>query len=129
MADEDDMEDIARELEAAGQPTKAERVPGTPFIHRPDELDLRPGSLCWLDGSRVCGPDCMAFNGEEGVDKSGVPIDTPNKCLHLKYAGQQGSAALATIAHYRNLRKVREDAARNEVAPTPPVPPVGGGKT
>lgn len=121
----DEMEDVRRELEEAEgkAPPKAKVVPGTPFIERPAEMDLNKGSLCWLDGSRICGPDCMAFNADEGLDKSGVVIDTPNKCLPLVYMGQQGSAALSTIALHKRMKKQQEDAARG--AP-PPIPAVGG---
>lgn len=84
----------------------------TPFIERPDEMDIRAGVLCWLDGSRVCGADCVAFNPEE--QEAGLASDGPNKCLVLMYMGQQGSAALSIITANALLRKRDQDKARQE---------------
>lgn len=101
---------------------------GQPFIERPETLDQRRGSLCWLDGSRVCGADCVAFNPNE-LDEAGHATDNPNKCLVLTYMGQQGSAALAIIAASRTAAKAAQDKRREEAGGgTPPVPPVGGKK-
>lgn len=91
-----------------------------PFIERPERLDIQASSLCWLDGTRACGADCTAFNAEEGLDASGLPLDTPNKCLVLKYAGQLGSGGMALI----KLTKQLADAARS--GPGAPPNPFGG---
>jgi len=34
-----------------------------PYIEQPDikDDDVRNGLICWMDGNRECGPDCMAF--------------------------------------------------------------------
>jgi len=57
----------------------------TPFIERPEHLDVGNGALCWLDGARRCGADCVAFDPEEGLDKNGQEIDSPAKCRVLVY--------------------------------------------
>jgi hypothetical protein len=99
---------------------------GQPFIERPEALDLRPGSLCWLDGSRVCGADCVSFNPDE-LDEHGQATDSPNKCLVLTYMGQQGSAALAIVAASRTAAKRAQDDRRDLAGGgMPPAPPVGG---
>jgi hypothetical protein len=100
---------------------------GQPFIERPEKLDLRRGSLCWMDGSRVCGADCVAFNPEE-LDEQGQATDSPNKCLVLTYMGQQGAAALSIIAINRTAAKKAQDDRRAAAGGTPPVPMVGGKK-
>lgn len=100
---------------------------GRPFVQRPDHLDIGKGSLCWGDGTRLCGPDCVAFNPEQGLDPSGVVIDHPNKCLFLMYAGQQGSSALSQIHLNKSLlRKMQDDVRITGPADMPP--PVGGKK-
>lgn len=104
---------------------KALREPQRPFIHRPDKLDIGNGTLCWRDGSRLCGADCVAFNVDEGLDENRMPIDTPNKCIVLVYLGQQGSGALSIIDANNLVRKKHQDASRPNPADLPP-PPVGG---
>lgn len=115
-----ELDDLQRDLRGV----KSE---GQPFIERPEKLDLRQGSLCWMDGSRVCGADCVAFNPEE-LDEGGLATDSPNKCLVLTYMGQQGSAALSIIAVNRIAAKKAQDERRDAAAGAPPVPPVGGRK-
>lgn len=114
---EDDLSDIEAEL--AGKK-------GRPFIERPDALDVGPGTLCWLDGTRICGPDCVSFNSEQGLDDNKQPIDTPNKCIVLLYMGQQGSAAVATIALRRKQMRKIEIEEKTATIPTPPLPSAGG---
>lgn len=115
-----ELDDLQRDLRGV----KSE---GQPFIERPEKLDLQQGSLCWMDGSRVCGADCVAFNPEE-LDDSGLATDSPNKCLVLTYMGQQGSAALSIIAVNRIAAKKAQDERRENAVGAPPVPPVGGRK-
>jgi hypothetical protein len=115
----DDLEKELRNVKPSAQP----------FVQRPESLDLRPGSLCWLDGSRVCGADCVSFNPEE-LDDNGVATDSPNKCLVLMYQGQQGSAGLAIVAASRLAAKRAQDERREQnTGGTPPAPPVGGNKS
>lgn len=115
-----ELDDLEKELTGV-------KSAGQPFIERPSQLDLRNGSLCWMDGSRVCGADCVAFNPEE-LDNHGLATDSPNKCLVLTYMGQQGSAALSIIAVNRLAAKKAQDERRESALGAPPVPPVGGRK-
>lgn len=112
-----EMDDVEKELRDAASKK--------PFIHRPEQLDIGKGALCWMDGARLCGPDCVAFNPQEGLDPSGVPVDSPNKCLVLTYMGQQGSAALSIISVNTMVRKRMQDEKRPGPGDVPP-PPVGG---
>lgn len=32
-----------------------------PYIEKPDEINVDLGAACFLNGNRVCGPDCSAF--------------------------------------------------------------------
>lgn len=38
-----------------------------PHIERPDELNIGPGAMCFLNQARLCGPDCAAYVGEEAL--------------------------------------------------------------
>jgi hypothetical protein len=112
MKDRDkELEDLQRELEGA---PAGQAGGGRPFLHRPEQLDIGAGALCFLDGARLCGPDCVAFNAAEGLDENGHPIDNPNKCLVLTYMGQQGAAALGIIAMSRTAIKSTQDRRREE---------------
>ena len=96
----------------------------TPYIHRPDTLDIRDGTLCWLDGTRVCGADCTAFNTDDETAEGDV-IQGPNRCLVLLYTGQQASAAMSALlasraSQRRDADKTRE--ARGGGAPPSPDP-------
>ena len=102
-----ELEDIQRELEGP-----ASAGPARPFLYRPEQLDVGSGTLCFMDGARRCGADCVAFNAEEGLDENGDPVDNPNKCLVLNYMGQQGSAALSILALNRKAIKHRQDEER-----------------
>lgn len=114
---DNELDEIQKELTGV-------KSAGQPFVERPETLDLRRGSLCWLDGSRVCGADCVSFNPDE-LDENGLETDSPNKCLVLVYMGQQGSAAVSTLALNRKAAQRAQDERRGAA---PPAPPVGGKK-
>jgi hypothetical protein len=116
----DNLQDELKNLQPGGR--------GKPFVQRPETMDNRNGVLCWLDGSRRCGADCVAFNPEQ-LDEHGLPGDSPNKCLVLTYMGQQGSAALALIAATSLAAKKSQDAKRHAAGGGMPPPPVVGKKT
>jgi len=102
-----------------------DRTLGDPFIERPETLDLRDGMLCWLDGARVCGSDCVAYNTED-LDEQGNVVQGPNRCLPLLYIGQQGAAALTTIAVNRRRIAESQDKERAARNGQPPPNPYGG---
>jgi len=97
----------------------------TPYIERPEQLDIKEGSLCWLDGRRVCGADCVSFN-VEALDDSGTATDEPEKCLVLKYMGMQAAASQAMIATTVIVNKRAQDAQR--ASSTMPMPRTGAEK-
>lgn len=99
------------------------KTTANPFIERPDERQVQTGSLCWLDGTRVCGADCTAFNPEE-ISERGLESDSPNKCLALLYLGQSAAGALATIASSRAAQRRSQDRVREQNGGNPPVPEV-----
>jgi DeoR/GlpR family transcriptional regulator of sugar metabolism len=119
MDRDEELDQAEEELREAEE--KARRN-AAPFIERPDSIDLRDGTTCWLDGSRVCGPDCTAFNTNE-MDEQGIVSDGPNKCLLLVYQGQMGSAALAQVV---TLKKKMADEVRKERNNAAPPNPYGG---
>lgn len=98
----------------------------TPFIERPPHLDNGPGALCWLDGARRCGADCVAFNPEEGLDERGQEVDSPSKCRVLGHMEKHAEAAFLVASIAKKNARRDEDRERTEGIPTPPV---GGRKT
>lgn len=98
-----------------------------PFVQRPEHMDTGAGSLCWIDGSRLCGPDCVSFDSSEGLDDNGLPLDVPQKCHALTALMNQGQAALSVIAAHTLNKKRSQDERRKEAGGMPPVPdPIGG---
>jgi len=116
VARDEELDAMERELEALANAKHA----GDPHIERPDELDIGPGMLCWLDGTRVCGADCVSFNPEE-LDQHGDMLEGPNKCLALFYMGQQGAAAMSTIL--LNRKRILEIQDKRREKPNMPPPP------
>jgi hypothetical protein len=112
--------DFARQIREEAETLEAQ---GTQYVHRPDELDLRAGMVCWLESTRVCGPDCVAFNPEE-LDEHGAPNNVPTQCLVLTYMGQSGAAALVTVSKNRRELKHLQDQQRQSMQGPPP-PKVG----
>ncbi len=118
---DEELDSLEQELAAMGEVKPA----NDPHIERPPQLDIGPGMLCWLDGTRVCGPDCVAFNTED-VDDNGSLLQGPNKCLALFYMGQQGAAALSTLL--LNKKRVSEIQDQKRVQQHEPPDPFGGKK-
>lgn len=106
MERDEELSEAERELAEAEKAFGSSR-----YIHRPDEIDLQDGMTCWLDGERVCGGDCMAFN---------IDGDGPNQCLVLHYQGQIGSAALIEIAANKKRLQLAQDQERKERQGPPP---------
>ena len=90
---------------------------GKPFIHRPETMELRDGLLCWLDGNRVCGADCVSWNAEIEEDAG------PNRCLVLLYMGQQASSAVSAMLVSRRAAVAAQDAIRVAAGGGVPQPP------
>jgi len=118
MARDEELDAMERELEELANATPA----GDPHIKRPDELDIGPGMLCWLDGTRLCGADCVSFNPEE-IDEHGSMLEGPNKCLALYYMGQQGSAAMSTLLlNRKRILEIQDNRREDPRMPQPPSP-------
>lgn len=94
-----------------------------PHIESPDVKNF-DGGACWLDKDRVCGPDCVAYNIDGVGLPEGEPVQGPNVCTVLVYAGQMGAGALATLALTRKQRQASDDARRAASASNPPIPKV-----
>ena len=119
-----ELDDLENELRQ--DPVEAKTRRGTPFIDRPDTLEISDGTLCWLDGNRYCGPDCVSYNVED-ADEHGNAVQGPNKCLVMLYMGQQASAAMNTMLVNRKMMKAAQDAERvAKSGGVPPIPGVGG---
>lgn len=120
---DDELDDLEKEL--AQEPVAKTRK-GTPYIERPDTLAIGDGTLCWRDGDRYCGPDCVAHNVDD-IDEHGNSLQGPNKCLILLYSGQQASAALSTMDTNKKRLRVIQDAERTAMGGgVPPLPGIGG---
>jgi hypothetical protein len=102
------------ELDALQKELRSE--PATPFIRRPEELDVKDGSLCWLNGHRVCGADCVAFAGEEAP----TPAE---RCMILNQFG-----LMSTLPSLLIQLKSPTRAVDDLFSPALPVPNPFGGK-
>lgn len=124
---DDELDDIEKELsEDRFKEQVSQATGGLPFLHRPAEMDIKPGMLCWMDGTRVCGPDCVAYNVEEVDPNSQELIQGPNKCLVLRYMGQQGAAALSVLLVNRKRIAEIQDKQRQDAQQQTPPDPFGG---
>lgn len=92
---------------------------GEPFIEEPDDIETKHGEACWLNSSRVCAPDCIAYNVEE-TDEHGSPVQGPAKCMIIVLGGQIASAATALVQ-----LKQRDQKAKQPLPAEPPIPKVG----
>ncbi len=127
---DEELDDLERELtESEASARFKEQVAqangGLPFIERPHEMDIKPGMLCWLDGTRVCGPDCVAYNVEHVDPKTQELVQGPTKCLVLLFMGQQGSAALSVVLASRKRIQEAQDAQRTKPEDVHPPDPYG----
>jgi hypothetical protein len=98
-------DDRDRELDRLEQ-----ELAGAPYIEEPGDKKVGDGSMCWLNGERMCGGDCVAFNWES------EPLQAPNQCIALAYFGQVASGALTQIKLSRKARQRAEDRQREEAA-------------
>jgi hypothetical protein len=57
---ETELDEVARRLQEASEPMMG----GQPHVERPPTRTELEGALCFLNGSRLCGPDCTAFTME-----------------------------------------------------------------
>lgn len=81
-----------------------------PFLHKPDEHDIREGMVCWRDDQRLCSGACVAFN-PDGVNQGA------DQCVLLVYKGQIAAKAVAeTHVLHAQLR------AAGPPRPNPPPP-------
>lgn len=85
-----------------------------PFIETPDRLEAADGSMCWLDGDRRCGPDCMAFNAlGVGVEPDAV-IQGHLQCVVLATMSSQNAGLVGLIASNRAVVAELQDKRRLE---------------
>lgn len=110
---EEEMEKLEKEL--------ASSTSSRPFIEKPDPIDVS-GLLCWLDKSRICGPDCVAFNLEQIDPETGVVHQGPHKCYFLLYSSQQAASSAAFVALGKKRIQSIEDQQRQGAVPPPPNP-------
>ena len=81
-----------------------------------------PNLLCWLNGDRVCGPDCMAYetapDGPDYQDKQWA------NCMLLVNAHRVGKHLVVLASQGQGLMKHLNVIAADQkrTAPTPPVP-------
>lgn len=112
-----DLENQIKELEGLNSQQ------GAPFIERPDALDIGENALCWMDGTRMCNADCVAYNVEDVDPETGNALQGPNKCLPLLYMGQQGAAALSTLlVNRKRINQIQDQQRAQQLDPKPPNP-------
>lgn len=87
-----------------------------PHIHRPDDIKIGDGTMCWLNQERMCGGDCTAFNWE-------MRGESPNQCVILYHMGAMGSGAIGFI-HSLNLSKRSQEDTQRQDATNQEVPKV-----
>lgn len=86
----------------------------TPYIETPDRMAAADGSMCWLDGDRRCGPDCMAFNTVGvGVEDDAV-IQGHTQCVVLATMSSQNAGLISLIASNRAVVTELQDKRRIE---------------
>lgn len=86
----------------------------TPYIEPPAELDDDPrnGLACFIDGNRICGPDCMAFTTQGS--ESPVLNDQQKHCVAIVSIERLGRYAGGLFSF---LKKADADAKRNSSSP------------
>ncbi len=101
------------------------------FVHPPDVLDDDPeknGLICFLDNSRPCGPDCMAYTAYTVEPKTTDLGDQSRNCtllVNLERLGIHSVIAVGLLAKSDKSKKTEEaDKARG--AQQPPPNPLGG---
>lgn len=92
----------------------------TPYIETPDEMDVPTGGNCWLDQSRACRSDCVAFNTQR------TSASPDSQCLHLVHKEEVLAGQAAIIAGVERVlsQLVQLRNSRREDAPVPPPPKV-----
>lgn len=81
--------------------------PNVPYIERPEMMDIpedRTGLYCFLESSRECGADCMAYLGirPDGPDYEGQQW---SRCSLLVNAHKLGKHAVALASQGGSLLK------------------------
>lgn len=125
MPDRDaELGELQRELDAKIRDLEGQGSnEPSPFIERPDSLDIEDGALCWMDGTRVCGADCVGYNVEMSDPETGEMLQGPNKCLPLLYMGQQGAASLSTLlVNRKRVTQIQDEQRAAQAAAAPPSP-------
>jgi hypothetical protein len=68
-----ELDELEAELKAAAAAKNA-----TPYIEKPDQLDVGDGTACWIDQNRMCNPTCRAWDYEV------QPAQGPDVCRALR---------------------------------------------
>jgi hypothetical protein len=85
-----------------------------PHIESPDELEIPIGGNCWVDQSRKCGADCVAFNRD--LDRA----DPARQCLIIVNSSTEAGVANKTHALLESLFSLLK---RKQQGPGTPMPP------
>ncbi len=102
-----------------------EEQEGEPFLHSPDILDDDPrnGLMCFLNGDRQCGPDCM---GWLTISADVATLDEqPSHCLLIVSAERLSRHAVIltkVVADSAARGRAHEQDRKREQQPTPPSP-------
>lgn len=88
-------------------------------VYHPNIKEEGTGLYCFMDSSRPCGPECMAF-GEPPQQKDFTGKQWAN-CMLLVAAHRTGKHLTILAQTVDELRKRSEDNLRVNQPPPPPV--------
>jgi len=96
-----------------------------PFIHSPNIIDddVRNGLMCFMDGNRPCGPECMAYLGfGQEVQTQHLSVQQ-SQCLLLvgvERLSRHSAIIAKLISDGLHAAKIAEaDRKRSEQRPPP----------
>lgn len=90
----------------------------TPFIEKPDRIDVDVGGACFLNQDRVCGPDCTAFGDAEAPTAA-------ERCTILS-GMNTGLELLQDLIQLSKRSSARPTLGARDVPPPNPMPRQGG---
>ena len=101
-----------------------------PFIHPPDELndDPKNGLYCFMDNTRQCGADCMAYTAytpEPKTTELGMEGRNCSVLVNIERLGIHSVIGVGVLAKGAKAKKIAE-ADRARAAQQQPPSPTGG---
>jgi hypothetical protein len=111
------MSNRDQELDAIEEELRS--LSGTPYIEKPDTLNVDDGTACWIDVNRMCNPTCRAWDFE--VD----PAQGPDVCRALRAITDIPEALQRLLDVAGLLKKKSQDNQRAQAQHAPVPDPTG----